>query len=98
MSWIKQGIGFATFSFILMVIFIVLSNPYTLLLDTVQNESDEYIESDTVNQSITPFLNTLRTVFGLLFVLSMFSIFLGIFLKSHEEEYEEYPDNFNRRL
>lgn len=93
MSWIKQAIGFATFAFILMVIFIVMSNPFGMILDTVQNESDKAIESDTVNTSITPFLTTLRTVFGLVFVLGMFSLLLGIFLKAHEEEYEEYPDD-----
>ena len=96
MSWLKQAVGFATFSFILMVLFIVLSSPYELIIDTVENESNSYVDSNTVNSSITPFLNTLRTVFGLLFVLSMVSIFIGIFLKAHEDEYEEYPEQFRR--
>jgi len=98
MSWLKQAVGFATFSFILMVIFIVLSSPYNMLLDTVKNESEEYVSSDTLDNSITPFLNTLRTIFGLLFALSMVSLVIGIFLKAHEDEYEEYPENYNRRL
>ena len=98
MSWLKQAVGFATFSFILMVIFIVLSQPYDLIIDTVENESESYLESETMDNSISPFLNTLRTVFGLLFVLSFFSILVGIFLKAHEEEYEEYPDDRFRRF
>jgi len=96
MSWLRQSVGFATLAFITMVLFIVLSNPYDMLIDTVEDESQEYIEQDTIDSSIAPFLNTLRMVFGLVFVLSMVGLVLGIFLKSHESEYEEYPEDYRR--
>ena len=96
MSWIKQGIAFATLSFITLVIFIVMTQPYDMILDTVQNESDQRFESEMVDDHITPVLTTLRTLFGILFVLSMVSLFVGIFLASHEEEYEEYPERYRR--
>lgn len=96
MSWLKQAVGFATFSFILMVIFVAMSEPYEMILTEVENQSQEYLDQETVDVHISPFLTTLRTVFGLLFVLSMFSLVVGIFLKAHEDEYEEYPEQFRR--
>jgi uncharacterized BrkB/YihY/UPF0761 family membrane protein len=96
MSWIKQGIGFAVMAFILMVLFIVISRPFTMIVDTVQNESNDNLNSTTVDHSITPFLTTLRTVFGLVFVLGFFSLLFGLFLKAHENEYEEYPEDYRR--
>ena len=99
MSWLKQAVGFATTSFILMVIFIVISEPYVLLLDTVEDESGDIIENgDYTTENIVPVLSMLRNIFGVLFVLSFFSLLVGIFLKAHEEEYEEYPERYNRRL
>ena len=96
MNWMKQVIGFATFAFIFMILFIVLSRPYTMIVDMVQNESDTHLDEETVNHSITPFLGTLRTLFGLMFVLSFFGLILALFLVSHRDEYEEYPEEYRR--
>lgn len=96
MSWLKQSIVFGVFAFIIMVLFIVLSNPFNFVIDEVENESTGYLDSETVDDHISPFLNTLRTIFGLVFVLGFFSLIIGIFLVTHKDEYEEYPEEYRR--
>jgi len=85
-EWVKSSIGLAVFGFINLVLFIVLSNPFGLLMDKISEESVKMgIESD-----VNPFLDMWRTVFGLMFVLSMFGLAVWFFLGSHRSEYEQY--------
>jgi len=43
-----------------------------------------------VKTNTVPILNTIRTLFGLMFVLSMIGLIIWFLLGAHEEEYEEY--------
>jgi len=91
MSWVKQSIGLATFAFINLVLFIVLSGPFGTIIATTEDAANDTLDQDTIDRSITPFYGYLRTIFGLCFTFSMFGLILGIFLQSHKDEYEEYP-------
>jgi len=87
-SWTRQAIGLATFGFINMVLFIVLSNPFTTLLDIIHDESAN--PASDVADDVRPILNNLRTIFGLMFVLSFVGLIMWFILGSHQEEFEEY--------
>jgi len=91
MSWVKQSIGLATFAFINLVLFIILSAPFSTIISTAEDAANDTLDPSTVSDSITPFYGYLRTIFGLCFTFSMFGLILGIFLQSHRNEYEEYP-------
>lgn len=85
-SWVKASIGLAVFGFINLVLFVVLSQPTTMIFNTVENQSSNFGVSAQVN----PILNMIRTVFGVTFVLSMVGLVVWFFLGSHVEEGEEY--------
>lgn len=84
-NWMKASIGLATFGFINLVLFIVLSGPFEQVLGTLSEESVKLGIEDDVN----PFYDIWRTVFGVSFVLSMFGLAVWFFLGAHQSEYEE---------
>lgn len=85
-NWVKQSMGLAVFGFINLILFIALSSPFGMLMDTI---SDESVKLD-VDAKVNPFLETFRTIFGVVFVLSMFGLAVWFFLNSHKEEAESY--------
>jgi len=82
----RTGISLATFGFINMVLFIVLSTPVGNLFTMLEEES----EAQDVNADVTPIIEMFRIIFGMMFVLSMVGLVIWAFLGSHEKEYEEY--------
>ena len=86
MNWVKQSVGIAVFGFINMVLFIALSNPFGMLMDTISEESTKI----GVATEVIPFITTFRTIFGVTFVLSMFGLAIWFFLNSHKFEAESY--------
>ena len=85
-NWVKASVGLATFGFINLVLFIVLSAPFGDLVDTISEESaDLGVDSD-----VDPFLDIWRTIFGVSFVLSMFGLAVWFFLGTHREEFEQH--------
>lgn len=85
-NWTKTSMGLAIFGFINLVLFITLSSPVGTIFDMVEEQSGIHgVASDVV-----PLLNNFRTVFGLVFVLSMFGLAVWFFLGSHKFEYESY--------
>lgn len=83
------AVGLATFGFITLVLFIVLSSPFGTLTDLIEEQAD----SDHLNVqsgNVTMYLNNFKMVFGLTFVMSMCGLIVWVFLGSHEKEYEEY--------
>jgi len=103
-SWVKASLGLATFSFINLVLFIVLSNPFNMILTKVDEEAqqidDTNVPSFSYSGKVAPFLNSLATLFGLMFLFSFVALIIWFFLGAHREEYEEYPqhDEFGRRF
>jgi hypothetical protein len=86
-NWARQSIALATFAFINLVLFLALSSPFNLIMDTIDDQADNP-ESD-VADDVTPIITSLRTVFGLIFVLSLIGLIVWFILGSHEEEFEE---------
>jgi len=84
-NWVKASIGLAVFSFINLMLFIVLSNPFELVLTTIGQEATNM----NINGSVSPFLVSLRTIFGITFVLSAIGAIIWFFLGSHQDEYEQ---------
>jgi len=82
----KAGISLATFGFINLVLFITLSTPVGQIFTMLETEG----ESQGVNADVTPLIEIFRTVFGMMFVLSMVGLVIWAFLGAHEQEYEEY--------
>jgi len=85
-NWTKASIGLATFSFINLVLFIVLSTPVGNIFTMVEDQAEDM----GVDADVQPLITSFRTVFGLMFVLSGVGLIVWFFLGSHEEEYEEY--------
>ena len=84
-NWMKSSVALATFGFINLVLFIILSTPFINIMDVISEESENLGIEDDVN----PFLDMWKTVFGLTFVLSMFGLAVWFFLGAHRKEYEE---------
>jgi hypothetical protein len=82
-QWVKASIGLATFSFINLVLFIALSNPFGLLMDTIEEQSEVLNLSGQVNHHVS----NIRIIFGVVFVLSAFGAIAWFFIGSHEEEH-----------
>jgi len=91
-SWARQSVGLITFAFITLVLFLVLSSPITTIFDMVDDEADKM----NVSGDVTPIIGTFRTVFGLMFVLSMIGLGVWFLLGSHREEFEETVDERRR--
>lgn len=87
-SWMKQSIGLSTFAFINLVLFITLSTPFNLLMDTIEEESTN--PATNVSAQVNPIINNFRTVFGLMFLFSMIGLIVWFFLGTHSSEYESY--------
>ena len=87
-QWTKTSMGLAIFGFINMVLFLTLSSPVATVFDMVENEANEY--SEEVGNNVSGFIENLRTIFGLVFVFSMFGLALWFFLGSHRMEHSEY--------
>jgi len=85
-TWVKQAVGLAVFGFLNLVLFIALSNPFGMLMDTVSEEATKM----GVGSAVLPFIANFRMIFGLVFILSTFGLFIWIFLNSHHEEYSQY--------
>jgi len=85
-NWVRQSVGLAVFGFINLVLFIALSSPFGMVMDTISDESVKL----GVDTDVNPFLNTFRTIFGVVFVLSMFGLAVWFFLGSHRIESETY--------
>jgi len=88
MSWARTSVAIVTFGFINLILFIVLSTPIGNVFGLVEDQADEMGVEDDVNPMITMW----RTVFGFTFVASMIGLIVWFFLGSHEEEFEEYPN------
>jgi len=82
----KGAIGLAVFAFINLVLFIVLSNPFGLIMDIISAEATNMNIASDVN----PFLNNFRTVFGIVFVFSFVGLIVWFILGAHRQEYESY--------
>jgi len=95
-SWARTAVGIATFGFINLVLFIVLSSPMGTIFGMVEEQAEEM----GVQGDVNPIINVWRTVFGFIFVASMIGLIVWFFLGSHEEEYEEFTrnDQWQRRL
>jgi len=94
MSWARTAVALATFGFINLVLFIVLSSPMNSIFGLVEDQAEEMEIEDDVD----PIINVWRTVFGFVFVASMVGLIVWFFLGSHEEEFEEYTnDSWQRR-
>lgn len=87
-NWARQSVALATFGFITLVLFIVLSAPFTFLMDTIHDEAGN--PAVDVADDVRPIINNLRLIFGLTFVFSMVGLVIWFLLGSHEEEYEQY--------
>lgn len=85
-TWIRQAIGLAVFGFINLVLFIALSNPFGMILDTI----DEEAENMGVDSQVTPFIDSFRMIFGATFVLSMLGLMIWVFMNAHKSEFEQY--------
>jgi len=85
-NWTRASVGLATFGFINLLLFIVLSSPVTTIFDMIDQEGQDM----GVDSDVTPLINAFRTVFGLMFIFSMVGLIIWFFLGAHEEEYEEY--------
>lgn len=85
-NWVRQSVGLAVFGFINLVLFIALSSPFGMVMDTISDESVKM----NVDAKVIPFLDTFRTIFGVVFVLSMFGLAIWFFLSSHKFEAESY--------
>lgn len=85
-SWARMSIYLATFGFINLILFIVLSSPMGMIFDMIDEQSERLdVQADTVD-----FIDMFRTIFGLMFVFSMAGLVLWFFLGAHREEYEQY--------
>ncbi len=87
-NWARVAVGLATFGFINLVLFIVLSSPMNTLFVTITDAANT--TNATVGAKVYPIIQMLRTVFGMIFVLSMVGLIVWYFLGTHEEEYEQY--------
>jgi hypothetical protein len=87
-NWARVAVGLATFGFINLVLFLVLSGPINVLFVTVTDLANN--TNATVGARVYPLIQMLRTIFGLIFVLSMVGLIVWYFLGTHEEEYEQY--------
>jgi len=85
-NWTKASIGLATFSFINLVLFITFSTPIGTIFTLIEDQSTEM----GIDADVHPIISSLRTVFGLMFVLSGAGLIVWFFLGSHREEFEEY--------
>ena len=85
-NWVRQSVGLAVFGFINLVLFIALSSPFGMVMDTISDESAR-LDVDT---KVNPYLDTFRTIFGVVFVLSMFGLAVWFFLGAHKFEHETY--------
>lgn len=83
-DWVKASIGLATFSFINLVLFIAISNPFELVMSNIDTEA----QNMNVSNDVSPFINNLRTIFGITFVLSAIGAILWFILGTHKDEYE----------
>ena len=85
-NWMKASAALATFGFINLVLFMTLSNPFSLIMDTIDNQSEAY----NINSSVGHFTEQWRMLFGLMFVLSFVGLIVWFLLGTHKEVYEEY--------
>lgn len=93
MSWARTAVALATFGFVNLILFIVLSSPMGNIFGMVEEQAEEMGVADDVN----PMIDMWRTVFGFTFVASMIGLIVWFFLGSHEEEYEQYSNYGNDR-
>ena len=82
----KASLGLASFGFITVVLFIVLSQPFEDIIDAVDDQGEEF----GVDSYIHEYLNNLKTIFGLVFVFSLVGLIVWFILGAGREEYEQY--------
>ena len=86
-NWVRLSIIFATMLFIVLVLFIVLNQPFNQITTLIKDESSELgIEND-----VHPVIDMWLTVFGLTFVIFAVGLVIVFLLGAHEEEHEQYP-------
>jgi len=85
-NWTRASVGLATFAFINLILFVVLSTPVGTIFDMVEHQANE----SGVGSDVTPMINMWRTTFGVVFVLSFIGLLVWFLLGSHEEEGEDY--------
>jgi len=87
-DWTKASIALATMGTIIIILFIVLSNPFDIITTMIQDEADDF----GVGSDVDPFITMITTVFGITFSLSMIGLIIWFALGSHQTEHEHYPD------
>ena len=85
-NWTRASVGLATFGFINLILFIILSSPITTIFDLVEEQANE----SGVGSDVSPMITMWRTTFGVVFVLSFVGLIIWFLLGTHEEEGEEY--------
>ena len=88
-SWMKASLGLATMGTIIVILFIVLNNPFNTIIDMIDEEATDF----GVSSDVDPFLTMILTIFGLVFALSMAGLITWFFLSSHETEHEQYTED-----
>jgi len=89
-NWTRTSVGLAVFGFINMVLFLTLSSPVGTVFNVVEEQSNETLNGTGYDSDVSGVIGNLRTIFGLVFVFSMFGLALWFFLGSHKQEYEDY--------
>jgi len=84
-NWVKASIGLVVFSFINLLLFIVFSGPFELILGNLGTEAVNM----NISSSVSPIYDNLRTVFGLVFVLSAVGAIVWFILGTHQDEFEQ---------
>jgi len=90
----KVGISLATFAFITLVLFIVLSSPVETIFGLIEDQASDM----NITKDVNPLIANFRTVFGLTFVFSLVGLIAWALFASHAEEYEETVDEYGRRF
>ena len=85
-NWIVASISLGAFASITVILFAVMSGPFTEITDTIEEQS----ENMGVDSDVTPFLTMIATVFGIVFSFSMIGLVAWFFMGSQREETEEY--------
>lgn len=78
---------------ILFIILVAMWMPFDRIvteMDSVVNDTSQLDAADKT--SIHGFYDTLRTLFSMLFVISLISIPIAYFIDSHRQEYEEFQE------
>lgn len=86
--WARLSVTLISMSFIILVLFIVLSSPISTIFSMINDESEKM----GVEDDVSPIITTYTTIFGMVFVLSMVSVGVYFLLGSHSDEFDTHPE------